>query len=411
MNLNPVRLFRSLVEATPPGALRPSTVLRWAPPLPPVTWAPHSGELETHWDWTLGDALAIPGVWRARMLISQAIGAMPIGEWRDTEQLATSPLLDEPNPGESRASTIAAWVCDLLDHGNALGLYVGQRTREGNVRDAGQWSVMPWPASRVEVSRDGMEYRFLDESGQTARFASRDEVFHAKGTHRPGDSRGMGVLEAGLSAIGRMTAESDYAARAFRSGTPSGLLKVKDPDLQAGTPDDAEGYATAHGIKRAWKSSVATGDIAVMSELVDFQPLSWTPTDAQMVEARQMSLVDVANLYNLDPYWIGTSQVSAPYQNVQQAALQLSRFTLGYWITELEAEFSRRLPGGREARFNRDTILREESSTRVGNELALLSAGVVTVDEVRTFEGLPPLAVSDPGTVTPMSEARSRRAG
>ena len=87
--------------------------------------------------------------------------------------------------------------------------------------------------------------------------------------------------------------------------------------------------------------NIAAGDIAVMSELVDFQPLSWNPTDAQMVEARQLSLVDVANLFNIDPYWVGSSQVSAPYQNVQDAAVQLSRFTLNFWITALEEEFSR----------------------------------------------------------------------
>jgi HK97 family phage portal protein len=378
--------------------------LWWRPPLPPVSWAPRSGEFETHWDWTLSDALAVPGVWRARMLISQAIGAMPLGAWKGSVAVEPLPtLLVEPTAGEDRASTVAAWVCDLLDHGNAFGV-VAYRNAEDKPT-----SILPWPATQVMVREGvigadgkptGPLYQLLDSSYQPiGPLLTRYEVFHAKGTHRPGDLRGMGVLEAGLGAITRMGHEADYASRAFTSGTPSGLLRVKDPDLQPGTPEDPADFVTAHGIKKSWQSSVSTGDIAVMSELVDFTPLSWTPSDAQMVEARQMSLVDVANLFNIDPYWVGATQVSAPYQNVQQAALQLSRFGLGFWITSLEAQFSRMLPRGQEARFNRDSILRDEMSTRVSNYVQLLGAGVVTVDEVRALEGLPPL----PGTETQLA--------
>jgi HK97 family phage portal protein len=384
----PPREFRAMIDATPPGAARPSSTFWARPGLPPVSWAPSTGVFETHWDWQASDAMAIPAVWRARMLISQAIGGMPLGAWKGSVALEPVPsLLAEPNPGEDRCSTVAAWVCDLLDHGNALG-YVTERNAEGKPT-----AVAPWPACKVEIGRDpdsGNVYYRYDGSPPVSSYS----VFHAKGTHRPGDLRGMGVLEAGLTSITRMSHEASYASRAFTTGTPSGLLRVKDPDLQAGDPDDPAGFVTAHGIKKSWQSSVATGDIAVMSELVDFQPLSWTPSDAQMIEARQMSLVDTANLFNLDPYWVGASQVSAPYQNVQQAALQLSRFGLGFWITSLEAQFSRMLPRGTEARFNRDSILRDEMTTRVGNYVQLLNAGVVTVDEVRALEGLPPM----PGT-------------
>jgi HK97 family phage portal protein len=387
------------IQATPPGAPRPSTTLWWRPGLPPVQWAPVSGEFETHWDWNLRDALGLPGVWRARMLISQAIGGMPIGAWRHDVAVEPTPrLLAEPRPGEDRAATVAAWVCDLLDHGNAFGVVTGWNA-EGHPS-----SVEPWPATHVMV-KSGPVYQRLDSSFQPIGDPlGRDDVFHAKGSCRPGALRGLGVLEAGLGAISRMNAEADYAARSFNSGTPSGLLTVKDPDLQAGTADDPPSFVTASGIKKSWQASISTGDIAVMSELVDFKPLSWTPSDAQMVEARQMSLVEQANLYNLDPYWVGASQVSAPYQNVQQAALQLSRFGLGFWITSMEAQFSRMLPHGQEARFNRDSILRDETSTRVDNYVKLLGAGVVTVDEVRQFEGLPPMPGS--ATLAPVTPLR-----
>jgi HK97 family phage portal protein len=375
--------------------------------VPPVQWAPASGEFTTLWDWQTCAALGIPAVWRARMCISQAIGGMPVGAWRGAEQIDPLPsVLREPSPGEDRANTVAAWVCDLLDHGNAFG-YITDINAELKAV-----SVQPVPATAVSVARtpdSGRVVYTVEGPDGTSRLFDRSEVFHAKGTSFPGGLRGLGVLEAGLGTLDRMGSESSYAARAFASGVPSGLLKVRDPDLQPGSDDDPPGFVTARGIKKQWQASVRTGEVAVMSELVDFTPLSWTPSDAQMVEARQLSLVDVANLFNVDPYWVGSSQVSAPYQNVQDAAVQLSRFTLGFWITALEAQFSRLLPRGQEARFNRDSILRDPQSVRVDNWTKLLAAGVVSVDEVRASEGLPPAPTPEPALpvagVTPLFPA------
>jgi len=395
------RLFRA-AEAVPPGAHRPSMTM-WIDPshsLPPVSWAPWSGEFRTHWDWQLADALAIPGVWHARMLISQAIGGMTIGAWRGSEPVEPTPqVVREPSPGEDRANTVAAWVCDLLDHGNALGVLNVHYTDEAVPRRIVD-SVTPWPASDVEIGRSDsgpVWYRF---GGGTPIDASR--VFHAKGVSRPGDLRGMGVLEAHLSTLSRITAESSYASRAFASGVPSGLLRVKDPDLQPGTDGDEAGFVTAKAIKKQWMSSVSSGEVAVLSDLVDFTPLSWSPEASQMVEARQLSLTDIAGMFNMDGFWLGAPSAPMVYQNVQQAAVQLSRFTLGFPITALEGQFSRLLPRGQQARFNRDTILRDDLNVRADFYGKALGDGWMTIDEVRELEGLAPMPAGELSPVTPL---------
>jgi HK97 family phage portal protein len=384
--------YRASADAVPLGAPRPSMTMWYDPGgmLPPVSWAPYSGEFETHWDWAAWSAMHIPGVWRARMLISQSIGGMPLGAWKQLEQVTpVPPILAEPRPGEDRANTVAAWVCDLLDHGNAIGVVTAWNA------EAKPTSVEPVRCTEVEIGRTepGRVYYKIGGAVYDA-----SQIFHAKGTCLPGDLRGVGVLEAGLATLERVRAESAYATKAFNSGMPAGLLHVKDPDLQVGTDDDEPGYVTAKGIKKAWMSSVATGDIAVLSDLVDFVPLSWTPTDAQMIEARTLSLTDIGALYNLDGYWLGAPSAPMVYQNVQQAALQLSRFTLGFWITALEAQFSRMLPRGTEARFNRDTLLRDDQTTQIDNGIKLLDAGAWSTNEFRLALGLPPLPDDTPAT-------------
>jgi HK97 family phage portal protein len=391
-----LRLFRQstnpwdAISATPPGAMRPSSTFWFDPAgrLPPVTWVPPTGEFSTHWDswcWTM---LGIPGVWRARMLISQAIGGMPIQSYRGTEPTPPPAILREPNPGEDRCNTVAAWVCDLLDHGNAVGV-ITTRDPAGN-----PVSLQPVPAALVEIGRaetGAVQYKI----GQSV--YGRSDVFHAKGMSAPGEIRGWGVLEAHLNTLTRVQSEQDYASKAFRSGVPSGLIRVKDPDLQEGSDDDPAGTFTAKGIKKGWVEAFSGGpEPAVLSELVDYEPIAWTPKDAQMVEARQLSLTDIANCYNLDAYWLNAPSTSMTYQNVQTASMQLSRFTLGPWITALEAQFSRLLVRGQDARFNRDSILRDDTATRYGNYKTGLDGGWLTLDEVRASEGFEPLPEEEP---------------
>lgn len=375
-----LRLFRSAdpwdkISATPPGAMRPTSTMWWDPGgrLPPVTWMPRTGEFETHWDSWWFSMLGIPGVWRARMLISQAIGGMPIGSWRADQPTDPPAILREPNPGEDRFNTVCAWVCDLLDHGNAIGV-ITARDLGGNPT-----SLQPVPASIVEVGRSeagSVVYKI----GQAV--YGKSEVFHAKGMSGPADLRGMGVLEAHLNTLTRVTAEQDYASKSFRSGVPSGLIRVKDPDLQPEMAAD---------IKADWMAAMTGNQPAVLSELIDFEAIAWTPSDAQMVEARQLSLTDIANCYNLDAYWLNAPSTSMTYQNVQTASMQLSRFTLGPWITALEAQFSRLLVRGQDARFNRDSILREDTATRYANYKSGIEGGWLTLEEVRAAEGLEPL--------------------
>ena len=398
------RLFRAMTQV--PTGPRPSTTFWYDPAgsLPSVQWSPSSGMFQTFWDAELFQACTVPGYWRARFHITESVGAMPLAAWKGVVQVEPTPkVLQKPNIAEDRLSTVAAWVGDLLDHGNAVGrkLYDRDDFRRVVV------GVDPWPAAETVVATDsvgGVVYT-RHVNGVPVDRVPQSDMFHAKGVQPyPGALRGMGILEVGLSTLSRMRDEAAYAGNAFRSGVPSGLLRVKDPDLQPGDPDDPPGYATARGIKRAWRDSIQTGDVAVLSDLVDFQPLAWTPTDAQMVEARQMSLVDIANLFGCDPYWVGSSQQSAPYQNVQDSAVQFVRFTLNPWIAKLEAQFSALLPGGTEARFNRDTLLAQQRAERVDTELKLLAAEVVTKNDVRGWEGLPPLPDEPEPDVAPVVE-------
>src|SRR5215217_2259563 len=81
-------------------------------------------------------AMAIPGVWRATLLLADIIGGLP---WHAYRQRAgqppvrlepTPPLLERPLYPDTRMTTFSGWAMDLLHHGNAIGLWAA-RNAEG----------------------------------------------------------------------------------------------------------------------------------------------------------------------------------------------------------------------------------------------------------------------------------------
>ena len=347
----------------------------------PLTWLNSDGVLGTEWGYVNADPLSIPGVWRAVSLLAGIVAGLPIGVYRAVDPLPTLPsVLTQPTPWEPRANTLAAMMRDLLLHGNAL-LVKNDYDSEGYVT-----SVVPIPTADVGVAmRNGsLVYRVGTDEGFSREYRA-DEVVHFKGFHDPGDLKGQGVLEHHLRHLARMDAESAYAHSTFASSAmPTGILKVHDPDMSP---------AEAKKVKDKWREQF-TGrrEPAVLSDLYDFTPLSWSPTDAQLVEARQMSLVEIAQMFGIAAYWLDAPPTSQVYESAMMAATNLLRYSLEFWLTVLESGLSSLVPRGQDVRFNRDQVLREQIKTRYESYEIGLRAGFLVVDEVRADESLRPLS-------------------
>jgi phage portal protein BeeE len=89
-------------------------------------------------------------------------------------------------------------------------------------------------------------------------------------------------------------------------------------------------------------------------------PLGWSPSDSQMVEARKMSLQDVANAYNLDGYWLGAEQAGLTYKSPGPLFLALLRISLEPVMADFEQAWADAwLPRGQAVRFDRLQVTRD----------------------------------------------------
>jgi len=330
-------------------------------------------------------AMRIPGVYRAATLIADLIGSLPWQAFRerggDLVKINPAPsLLEQPSPPDTRITTFSAWALDLVMEGNAVGV-IAERDSNGTPT-----AVTPVPAKFVGVR--------LDEDGNIQYLIGEDryspyDVIHVKGWCPPGCLRGFGVLETHLyhcdgEGTLNLAAELQRQAKSVtHHGVPTGIINVENPDA---TREDLL------AVKDGWLQSQRDRTVAVLNATTTFQPLSWNPTEAQLIEARQFSLLEIANIFGLPPRFVGASSGdSMTYSNSETESIDLLKFSLGGHIVRFEQALSAKLPRGTYVKANLDALLRADTTVRYQAHQIGIQSGFLLRSEVREMEDLPPV--------------------
>jgi HK97 family phage portal protein len=222
-----------------------------------------------------------------------------------------------------------------------------------------------------------------------------EEIIHVRGMAPIIDGRGQGVLASHLESWREAVAQRDYAQGLYSAGIPAGYLKTSAPNL---TEPQAE------ALKAKWMENHGSTrrSIAVLNAVTEFHPIQMPPEAAQMVEAKRLSILDVANAFGVEPYMLGLPSDGSTYANIQDRMVSFARFTLLPWARRVEEALSREFPTGTNVHLDLDSLARANSADRGAYYAQGLAEGWLTVDEVREAEGLPPLPSTPTlATVTP----------
>jgi HK97 family phage portal protein len=339
--------------------------------------------------------LSAPGAWRATRLIA---GLLAQVDWdaytthgKDQPTLIEPrpALLEQPAPPDTRFSTLNSGMVDYLWEGNAIFVVATRDAQSKPVTVTpvpAQWCgvrrITPANASLSWLPVGELEYRIGGLS------YSADEVIHVKGMAAPGGVRGWGVLEAHFfhphGFLRTVQEQQRQAQDIAHHGVPTGLYKSGNPDLN-------EAGATA--TKQSFLRSQRERTIAVIGINDDFQPLSWNPDQMQMIESQQFSLLQLANMFDLPPSFLGAVMggTSLTYSTVETEALSLIKFTMGAHFAQWEQTLSLALPHGTNVKADLDGFLRGDTMTRYQAYTLGIDAGWLQRSEVRRKEGLDPV--------------------
>jgi HK97 family phage portal protein len=308
--------------------------------------------------------------------------------YRGITPLERPRLLDSPDPDRNRSWFVKVSIEDYLWHGNAI--------HKVTVRGSDGWPVaVQWiPAATVTVATEpnGVVHYF-DAYGEE--LPAGDLIHVRRGSDRRNPGRGWGVVEQHLGTLERAALEEDYERNTLAgAGVPSVAIIVPNAALSEDEADDAytKWMEKFHGPVR---------EPAFLPAGTTITPLGWSPEQSQMVEARKMTLQDVANIFNLDGYWLGAPAGSMTYRSPGPMYVALLRTSLEGVLSDLEQVWGEAwLPRGQSLRFDRLALTRDDFASTITTLKEATEAGLISREEARTYIGLSPTEVPAAPAVT-----------
>jgi phage portal protein BeeE len=289
------------------------------------------------------------------------------------------PLLDMPDPIlGSLPAFIRVHVEDYLVHGNALHL-VSARDDAGRVRRTTWFPAAEW-------SVDASHGRgFVDYYLNGTKINRREDVVHVKWGYAPGEPwRGWGLVERYLDSLDRVALQEASERSGLKSGSvPSVAVIAPQKNL---TQTEADEAAEAWE-KRFGGSSRRPGVFPSGTQVI---PLSFNAQQQEATLARQMSLNDVANMLNLNGFWLNAPQSSHTYRSPGPMFLELQRTSLEPVMKDLEAIWSAAwFPGAAKVRLDRNQLTRDDFLTSLAGLGKAVKDGLMSREEARLYMGWP----------------------
>lgn len=352
-----------------------------------------SGEIVTE-----TSALALSAVWACVNLVAGTIATLPLEVRKPGSNgqsaVATNHSLyrllhDSPNYDQT-ATDFWEWMSASLElWGNAYA-----RIERSAGRVTALHPIAPQIVSVRRLDTGAIEYSW-SEDGEPFRLTDRD-VLHIRG-FGGNPLGGMSTLRFGRNAFSVAQAADRAAGETFRNGLrPSGLLKFKEWL----TPEDRATAETT--LIEKFSGAMNAGRPMVLEGGSEWEQITISPEDAQMLESRGFSVEEVCRFFGVPPFMVGHTEKSTSWgSGIEQQTLAFQKFTLRRRLKRIEQALEKQLltPADRAAgvrlKFNLEGLLRADSAARSRFYQTMTQMGAMTINEVRQRENLPPVPGGD----------------
>lgn len=321
-------------------------------------------------------ALSVPAVRRGVRLMTGAISSMQLERWTGNQRLPQQPLEAQPELWRPYTATMGKTVEDLILYPYAW------------------WNVVARDMAGYPTHVARLEPEFVTVERDPVTGEPVREYVIYKGRQVPSadlirfDGPDEGFLVHGAGAVLTAIRLELAATRYGDPDVPTGYLKnTSEYDLDA---------AEISSMLDEWAVARRTRTTAYVNRALDYVTTDANPEQLQLVEAREESALQISRALCLAPkYCNATSGDSMTYTNTTAERQDLIDFTLRQYIEAIEQRLSmpdrNGTPEGITVAFNMDTFLRGNPAERAALYAALIPLGVMTVDEARDAENLPPL--------------------
>jgi HK97 family phage portal protein len=253
--------------------------------------------------------------------------------------------------------------------------------------------LIPLHPDRVQpiVMKSGrIVYRYDDPIVGEQRFLNQESVFHLRNFMDDGVV-GQSTVSMGVDVFGLALAAQDYYARFLRNDARPGVVIT---GYTAKTNQDREEFI-AHWQKN--QTGANRHKVAVLGPNMDIKTVGVSSTDAQLLEARKLSRIEIASLFDIPPHSIGETEKASTFASVEQFNIQLVTYCILPRVILWEQAIKRALFTSPKyfAKFSLTSLLRGDNASRASFYQTMIQNGVFSQNEVRIEEDKNPIADGD----------------
>lgn len=343
------------------------------------------------------NVLALSAVWACVNLISGTISSLPLMVYRTNTDGSREPasdhplynvLHDSPNYDQTAVDFWDFMAASVELWGNAYA-----RVTRSDKKVKVITPILPALMSVQKKTDGSLVYRWTEDG--KANEATDREILHIRG-FGGNPLGGASTLYFGRRTFGLAQAADRTAGSMFQNGLrPSGVLKFEKWLTEEQRELAEQRLASKIGSGNAGKPVVLEGG-------TEWEQLTISPEDAQMLETRAFSVEEICRFFGVPPHMVGhTSKSTSWGSGIEQQTLAFQKFTLRRRLKRIEQALEKQLltPADKAAgiiiEFNQEGLLRGDSGGRAKFYQQMTAIGAMTINEVRSLENYPPVEGGD----------------
>lgn len=346
-------------------------------------------------------SLRLAAVWACVRLRSQTIASLPL-HLKDSERKIASkhPLYkiihDAPNADMCASEFWEAQIANLDLWGNAYSII---NRINGKVVSLEILDPQYMEVKRSETGQ--IIYKYTKNNADGGEYGE-DEILHFRGFSLDG-LVGLSPISYQAQALGLQIDANKATAKAFKNNLKAGgFLKTGERILNDDQRKQLKTSLAEFGSpENAGKWMVLEAGMEPAN-----MPSGWmNPQDAQLLESRNFGVEEICRAFGVPPQLIYCLDKSSSWAaSAEQINQNFLTYSLNPMLKRIEQTITRKLltPADREEYypiFSVEGLLRADSAGRASFYTAMLQNGVMTRNEIRALENLPPVEGADQLTV------------
>ena len=324
-------------------------------------------------------SLALSAVYRCVEVITNGVASLPVKLYRTDEKgfkyemhNNLSFILSKKPTGKINAFTFYKLIVkDILLMGNAYALIL----RDDNGEVVGLQYIQAGLVSPIDKG-DRIEYQVTGIKG----FVRQEDILHFM-NYTDNGVYGISVLTharrtLGIADYGENASENFYKS----GGCTTGFLKFDGPSSGKQREEILSAWNQATGGVRNQPNG-----IPVLPANVNYTQLSVNPADAQLLESREFSIVEICRFFGVSPTKC-FDLTHASYNNSEMAELAFLNDTLRPLLTKIEMEMETKLfkpEEGYDIKFDVSELLRTDKKSQAEYFTKLFNLGVLSPNDIR----------------------------